>query len=470
MAASAGLLVRAAVAPGAPLTSLALLGCGGAFVKLLAGIVAVHAEGKLASDAVESLRRDVTVGLLCRGAGSDGKGAPVVIGALRSLEGALRSGYFGRARGVLQLLPPVVACVWLSPVVALAALAAFATLAIPMSRWRHTLRQRERALAASVAELEHRMAEVIDHVDLFRVHGSGESASRLAGHAARAASAGRRSTERARQLLSGGNEVIAAVAITVVVALAERGFVHGVSELALLVPLTLLAYRPVKELTEARSAAESGAAAMAALGPWLGASSSPASLPAWGLHDLALRAFGGVDLVIKAGSILALTGPSGAGKTSLLRRLLGLAPSTGNLRYGDDDLTHAGVGPGARPFAWVPQDTPVFAGSVHDNLGHVGEVELAALALPTLASLRSADAIGRGGRALSGGERAIVSLARALATGLPVLLLDEPTANLDAAAERRVLEALQQLRGTRTILLVTHRAAAAEIADVVVEV
>jgi ABC-type transport system involved in cytochrome bd biosynthesis fused ATPase/permease subunit len=76
--------------------------------------------------------------------------------------------------------------------------------------------------------------------------------------------------------------------------------------------------------------------------------------------------------------------------------------------------------------------------------------------------------LGAAGRSVSGGERRAIAIARALSSKLPVLLLDEPTAGLDEAAQKRVLEAIANLRGARTVILVTHSRAPLEIADRVI--
>src|SRR5262249_13314833 len=69
------------------------------------------------------------------------------------------------------------------------------------------------------------------------------------------------------------------------------------------------------------------------------------------------------------GELVALVGPTGSGKTTLLRALLGLEPGvSGAIRYGDRDLTLAGVGPLERPFAWVPQESAIISGTLQDNI------------------------------------------------------------------------------------------------------
>ncbi len=195
----------------------------------------------------------------------------------------------------------------------------------------------------------------------------------------------------------------------------------------------------------------------------------------------------GIDLRVRAGERLCLTGESGAGKTSLLRVVAGLArPTSGRARLEAPDGRDAGdagdAGDG-RPLAlgWVPQDPVVFAATVLDNvaLGRPGVDQAAAAAAlraallgPWLASLPQAldTPLGGLGAPLSLGERRRLAVARCLAGPRPRLwLLDEPTAGLDAAAARRLAQQLGRTIGGATAIIASHDRLAAPLAHRTVE-
>ena len=175
-----------------------------------------------------------------------------------------------------------------------------------------------------------------------------------------------------------------------------------------------------------------------------------------------------VNIRVPAGKIVALVGPSGEGKTTLLRLLLGLIrPEEGTIRLEDGDGNCYPLGADTRHcFSYVPQGNTVIAGTVAENLRlgkeDASEEELhaaleAACAWEFVKELpQQLDTpIGEGGKGLSEGQAQRLSIARALIRSAPVLLLDEVTSALDRDTEKRVLENLTGL-GVTT-LLTTHR-------------
>jgi ABC-type transport system involved in cytochrome bd biosynthesis fused ATPase/permease subunit len=169
--------------------------------------------------------------------------------------------------------------------------------------------------------------------------------------------------------------------------------------------------------------------------------------------------------------VLALTGPSGCGKSTLLNVLLGfVTPSTGRVTVSDVDVATLDPDAWRRTLTWVPQRPYLFAGTVADNirLGAPGADVSAAAAAVGLADLVGVT-VGEGGAGLSAGQRQRVALARAFLRRSPVLLLDEPTANLDGAGEAAVLDAVRTLARGRTVVIVAHRPALVGLADRVVE-
>jgi PrtD family type I secretion system ABC transporter len=177
----------------------------------------------------------------------------------------------------------------------------------------------------------------------------------------------------------------------------------------------------------------------------------------------------GVSFVIEAGDSVAVIGPSGAGKTTLVRLMIGtLAPSAGAIRLDGADVSTWLREDLGRYLGYLPQSVELFEGSVFHNIARLGEAEpeevfeaarLAGCHEMILRMPQGYDTeVGEAGQQLSGGQRQLVGLARAMFGRPRVLVLDEPDSSLDGEAASRLLTSLRELksRGT-TVVLVSHR-------------
>ncbi|MCX5604967.1 thiol reductant ABC exporter subunit CydD [Streptomyces phaeochromogenes] len=187
-----------------------------------------------------------------------------------------------------------------------------------------------------------------------------------------------------------------------------------------------------------------------------------------------------VSFAVEPGETVALVGPSGVGKSTLLNVLLGFVePTSGRVRVGGVDLTETSLEEWRSQVAWVPQRPHLYAGSVAENVRLArpdADDSAVRRALADAGALEFVDALPEGvrtvlgeeGAGLSAGQRQRLALARAFLADRPVLLLDEPTASLDGATEAEVVEAVRRLAVGRTVLLVVHRPALLDVADRVV--
>jgi thiol reductant ABC exporter CydD subunit len=189
--------------------------------------------------------------------------------------------------------------------------------------------------------------------------------------------------------------------------------------------------------------------------------------PAPALHRFSLE--------LDPGETVALVGPSGAGKSTVASLLLGFAePSAGRVLVGGIDLADCDAASWHAQVAWVPQRPTLFHGTVAANIA-LGAPGATDDAIRDAARRAGADAvvralpdgygtlIGEAGRGLSAGQRQRIALARAFFRDAALVILDEPTANLDAAGAGRVAEAIARL--DCTVLLITHDPRLADLAD-----
>jgi ABC-type multidrug transport system fused ATPase/permease subunit len=184
-----------------------------------------------------------------------------------------------------------------------------------------------------------------------------------------------------------------------------------------------------------------------------------------------------VDLTIGAGETLALVGATGAGKSTIAKLVARFYdPTTGAVSLDGHDLRTIATASLRQAIAVVPQEAFLFAGTIHENIAmgrpdaRRAEVEAAAWAVGAHAFVSSlpdgydTDVNKRGAR-LSGGQRQLISFARAWLVDPRVLILDEATSALDLPSERLIQRALRQLLVERTAIVIAHRLSSIEMAD-----
>ncbi|MEY4479889.1 MAG: hypothetical protein RLZZ267_567 [Bacillota bacterium] len=188
-----------------------------------------------------------------------------------------------------------------------------------------------------------------------------------------------------------------------------------------------------------------------------------------------------LSFIVKAGQHLALVGPTGAGKSTILELIQGfIRPTSGRILINDVDLAEIDIAWWRNQFAMVSQTAHLFNGTIADNIrlskpdAGMVEVQLAAeraYAHEFIMQMKDGyetvvDEVPR----LSGGQLSRVALARAIFKNAPVLMMDEPTAQLDVESEQAIIRALSDYLQGRTAIFVVHRMAMTELADQVIEI
>ena len=403
-------------------------------------------------------------------------------------------GYFARylPQVVLACVIPLAVVGWVATIDVTSALIMVLTLPlVPVFMWligRYT-RQRTQASWAALRGLSVHFLDLVRGLPTLRAYNrSDEAADTIRG----VSEEHRRATMATLRVsfLSGTVLELAAtlgvalVAVTVGVRLVDGG-------LGLQAGLTVLVLAPELYVPFRRLGAEYHASAdgLAVADRMLALLDAPAAAPAGGalvapsvrtatvrLEHVAFayperphRVLGGFELELAPGETVALVGESGAGKSTVAALLLGLlAPQDGRVTVGDLDLRDCELAGWRAQIAWVPQHPALLRGTVAANIA-LGDPGAAPDRIRRAAALAGADrfidalpdgyetVVGDGARPLSAGERRRIGVARAFLRDAPLVILDEPTADLDDANAALVAAAVARLSRDRTTLVIAHR-------------
>jgi len=402
-------------------------------------------------------------------------------------------------RNLILCLGAVVMMIFTSPKLSSIVLIAIPIIVLPLVSFGRSVRKRSRAAQDTLANASAYANETIAASRTIQAYNGEAAAAQRYGAAVEDAYQAARAAIKSRSLLTGFAITMVFGSIVAVLWVGAQNVLAGTMSAGTLGQFLL--YSVIAgtslgslsevwgELSQAAGAADRLSELLAEVSP-IAAPSDPLPLPqpSQGRVEFSdvhfsypsrpgRSALHGLSLSVKPGETVAIVGPSGAGKSTVFSLLLRFYdPQQGSVAI--DGIDARRVSPEALRdrIAIVPQDTTIFAASIHDNIGFGrpgasrDEVRAAAIAAQADEFISRLDQgydtqVGERGITLSGGQRQRIAIARAILKNAPILLLDEATSALDAESETLVQKALDGLMETRTTLVIAHRLATVLKAD-----
>ncbi|MCJ8238277.1 ABC transporter transmembrane domain-containing protein [Peteryoungia algae] len=402
-------------------------------------------------------------------------------------------------RNTILCLGAVVMMIATSPKLSIMVLAAIPVIVFPLVGFGRSVRQRSRAAQDTLAEASSYAGEVIGAARTLQAFNAEDAARERYASSVESAYEAARSAIRSRSLLTGVAIALVFGSVVGVLWYGAQSVLAGSMSggtLGQFLLYSLIAAGSLGTLSEVFGELSQAAGAAERLHelleehPAIAAPALPQSLPEPAQGSVTFddvhfsypsaktkSALNGLSFSVAHGETVAIVGPSGAGKSTIFSLILRFYdPATGTIRLDGVDIREADPQAVRARIAIVPQDTTIFATSIHENIAFgspsasremVETAADAAQATEFIGRLENGfdTIVGERGVTLSGGQRQRIAIARALLRDAPLLLLDEATSALDAESETLVQMALDGLMRDRTTIVIAHRLATVLKAD-----
>ncbi|MFN3717541.1 MAG: ABC transporter transmembrane domain-containing protein [Rhizobium rhizophilum] len=402
-------------------------------------------------------------------------------------------------RNTILCLGAVVMMIATSPKLSIMVLAAIPIIVFPLVGFGRSVRQRSRAAQDTLAEASSYAGEVIGAARTLQAFNAEEGARERYSSSVESAYEAARSAIKSRSLLTGVAIALIFGSVVGVLWYGAQSVLAGSMSggtLGQFLLYSLIAAGSLGTLSEVWGELSQAAGAAERLHelleehPAIAAPALPKAFPEPAKGSVAFddvhfsypsaktkSALNGLSFSVAHGETVAIVGPSGAGKSTIFSLILRFYdPASGSIRLDGVDIREADPQAVRARIAIVPQDTTIFATSIHENIafgtpnacrGMVEAAAEAAQAFEFIGRLENGfdTIVGERGVTLSGGQRQRIAIARALLRDAPLLLLDEATSALDAESETLVQKALDGLMRDRTTIVIAHRLATVLKAD-----
>ncbi|KQW29292.1 ABC transporter [Rhizobium sp. Root274] len=402
-------------------------------------------------------------------------------------------------RNSILCLGAMVMMIATSPKLSIMVLAAIPVIVFPLVAFGRSVRKRSRAAQDTLAEASSYAGEVIGAARTLQAFNAEDAARGRYVTAVESAYEAARSAIKSRALLTGVAISLVFGSVVGVLWYGAQSVLAGTmtaGTLGQFLLYSLIAAGSLGTLSEVFGEMSQAAGAaerlheLLAEHPEIAAPTNPVALPipARGSVDFEAVQFSypsaktksalkGLSFSVAHGETVAIVGPSGAGKSTIFSLILRFYdPATGTIRLDGVDIRKADPQAIRERIAIVPQDTTIFASSIHDNIAFGTPGATRAMVEAAADAAQASEFIGRQvngfdtlvgerGITLSGGQRQRIAIARALLRNAPLLLLDEATSALDAESETLVQKALDGLMRDRTTIVIAHRLATVLKAD-----